>query len=52
MVLENDKTQFTLEHAQILYQTLADIFGEKYNLKIVAKVEEKWTKEGETNEKD
>lgn len=43
MVLENkeDKTHFTLEHAQILYQTLADIVGEKYNVEIIAKVKEK-----------
>ncbi len=38
---EKDKTQFTVEHAQLLYQTLADILGEKYNLKIIAKVKEK-----------
>ena len=41
MVLEKDKTQFTLEHAQILYQTIADIMGEKYNVVIKAKVKEK-----------
>lgn len=46
MKLENkkDKTQFTLEHAQIFYQTLADIIGEKYNfqnIEIIAKVKEK-----------
>lgn len=41
MVLEKDKTQFTLEHAQILYQTIADIMGEKYNIEIKAKVKEK-----------
>lgn len=35
------KTQFTLEHAQILYQTIADIMGEKYNVEIKAKVREK-----------
>ena len=38
---EKDRTQFTVEHAQLLYQTLADILGEKYNLKIIAKVKEK-----------
>ena len=36
-----DKTQFTLEHAQLLYQTLADIIGEKYNVIITAKVTKK-----------
>ncbi len=36
-----NKTQFTLEHAQILFQTLADIMGEKYNVEIKAKVKEK-----------
>ena len=41
MVLEKNKTQFTLEHAQILYQTIADIMGEKYNVEIKAKVKEK-----------
>ncbi len=41
MVLKKDKTQFTLEHAQILYQTIADIMGEKYNIEIKAKVKEK-----------
>lgn len=39
--MEKDKTQFTLEHAQILYQTIADIMGEKYNVEIKAKVKEK-----------
>ena len=40
--MENeDKTKFTLEHAQIFYQALADIFGEKYNVKVTAKVKEK-----------
>ena len=39
--MENVKTKFTLEHAQILYQTLADIIGEKQNIKIKVKVEEK-----------
>ena len=36
-----DKTQFTLEHAQILYQTIEDLMGEKYNVEIKAKVKEK-----------
>ena len=40
MVLEKNKTQFTLEHAQMLYQTIADILGEKYNVEIIAKVKE------------
>ncbi len=41
MDLENeDKTCFTLKHAEIFYQTLADIVGEKYNLEIKAKVKE------------
>lgn len=38
---EVDKTEFTIEHAQILYQTLADIMGEKYNVTIIAKVTKK-----------
>lgn len=35
-----DKTKFTLKHAQILYQTLADILTEKYapNIQIIVKV--------------
>ncbi len=41
MVLEKDKTQFTLEHAQRLYQTIADILGEKNRIEIKAKVKEK-----------
>lgn len=45
MVLEKDKTQFTLKHAQILYQTIADIIGEKYNMEIKANVKER----GENN---
>ena len=45
MILKKDKTQFTLEHAQILFQTLADIFGEKYNMEITANVKER----GENN---
>ncbi len=38
-----DKTQFTLKHVQMLYQTLADILTEKYvpNIKIVVKVRKK-----------
>jgi len=43
--LENkeDKTQFTLKHAQLLFQTIADIGAEKYapNIKVIAKVKEK-----------
>lgn len=40
--MENEnKTKFTLKHAQTLYQTIADIIGEKYNMKIIAKVKEK-----------
>ena len=41
MELNEDKTQFTLKHAQLFFQTLADILGEKYNIKVIAKVEEK-----------
>ncbi len=37
----DDKTKFTLEHAQILYQTLADIFGEKFGVEVIAEVKEK-----------
>ena len=37
----DDKTKFTLEHAQMLYQTLADIMGEKYNVEIKVKVKER-----------
>lgn len=37
---------FTLEHAQTLYQTIADIIGEKNNMKIIANVK---LKEGEVN---
>ncbi len=41
--MENEKeSKFTLEHAQIFFQTLADIVGEKYNVEIIAKVKEKW----------
>lgn len=36
-----DKTHFTLKHAQLFYQTLADIIGEKYNVKINAKIRKK-----------
>ena len=39
--MNEDKTKFTLEHAQIFFQTLADIFGEKYNVKVIARVKEK-----------
>ena len=37
----NDKTQFTIKHAQAIYQTIADILSEKYNVTIIAKVTEK-----------
>lgn len=43
--MEKDKTVFTLEHAQRFYQTLADIIGEKYNVKIIANVKERNPKE-------
>ena len=36
-----DKTQFTLKHAQILYQTIADIMGEKNKIKIIVKIQKK-----------
>ena len=36
-----EKRQFTIEHARILYQTIADIVGNKYQISIIAKVEEK-----------
>ena len=42
--MENeDKTQFTLKHAQLLFQTLAEIGAEKYApyIKVIAKVKEK-----------
>ena len=48
MVLENqDKTIFTLEHAQIFYQTFAEIEAEIHapNIEVIAKV---ITKEGES----
>lgn len=45
MVLENkdDKTQFTLEHAQIFFQTLADLLAEEYapNIEVKAIVRKK-----------
>ena len=37
----NDKTKFTLNHAQILYQTLADIIGDRHGLKIKVTVTER-----------
>lgn len=46
-----DKTQFTSKHAQILFQTMADIIGERYNVKIIAKVKEKGGLYGRNNEK-
>ncbi len=38
-----DKTEFTLEHAKIFYQTYADILAEKYapNIEVIAHVKEK-----------
>ena len=39
--MNEEKTEFTLKHAQKLYQTLADILGEKYNVKIIANVKKK-----------
>lgn len=38
-----DKTQFTLEHAEIFYQTYAEILAERYapNTEIQVKVKEK-----------
>ena len=39
--MNKDKTQFTLEHAQIFFQTLADIVGEKYNIEITARTKER-----------
>lgn len=44
MILNNkDKTQFTLEHAQMFYQTYADILAEIYapNIEVKAVVTEK-----------
>lgn len=38
--MKENKQNFTLEHAQLLYQTIADIMGEKYNIEIVATVKE------------
>lgn len=37
---KEDKTQFTLKHAQLLFQTIAEIGAEKYapNVKAIAKV--------------
>lgn len=35
------KKEFTIENAQMIYQTIADIIGEKYNVEITAKVKEK-----------
>ena len=43
-----DKTQFTLKHAQLLYQALADIIGEKYNINIIVKVRKKEDVNGKT----
>ena len=39
--MNEDKTQFTLEHAQIFFQTLADIVGKKYNIEITARTKER-----------
>jgi hypothetical protein len=44
-----DKTVFTLEHARRLYQTIADIFGEKYNVEITANVSVKEDIDGKEN---
>lgn len=44
MILERkDKTKFTLEHAQIFYQTYAEILAEIYapNIEVKAVVKEK-----------
>ena len=40
--MNEDKTKFTLEHAQIFYQTYADILAEIYapNIQVIAKVKE------------
>ena len=40
---KDDKTKFTLKHAQIFYQTYAEILAEKYapNIEVIAKVKEK-----------
>ena len=40
---KEDKTQFTLKHAQIFYQTYAEILAEKYtpNVEVTAKVKER-----------
>lgn len=40
---KEDKSQFTLKHAQLLFQTIAEIGAEKYapNVKVLAKVKEK-----------
>ena len=40
---KHDNTKFTLEHAQIFYQTYAEILAEKYapNIEVTAKVKEK-----------
>ncbi len=43
--MKDDKTQFTIEHARLIYQTIADIIGEKYNTEICVKVKEKIIKE-------
>lgn len=47
-----DKTIFTLKHAQIFYQTLADIIGEKYNLEIIATVYEKEAQNGKARKSE
>lgn len=36
-----EKTKMTLENVQNLYQTIADIFAEKENLKVQVTVERK-----------
>ncbi len=46
---KEDKTQFTLKHAELLFRTIAEIGVEKYapNIKVLAKVKEKMIEEEE-----
>ncbi len=41
--MNEDKTKFTLEHAETFFQTYADILAEKYapNVEVTVKVKEK-----------
>lgn len=41
--MNEDKTKFTLKHAQIFFQTYADILAEKYapNVQVIVNVKEK-----------